>query len=91
MDSLYLKINQAWDDPSMIASLEIIDAIHESMTLLDQGKIRVAEPTDQGWIVNEWIKKAILLYFRISKMETIESGAFEYHDKIPLRKNFASQ
>lgn len=91
MDSLYLKINQAWDDPSMIASLEIIDAIHESMTLLDQGKIRVAEPTDQGWIVNEWIKKAILLYFRISKMETIESGAFEYHDKIPLKKNFASQ
>ena len=42
MDSLYLKINQAWDDPSMIASLEIIDAIHESMTLLDQGKIMVA-------------------------------------------------
>jgi 2,3,4,5-tetrahydropyridine-2-carboxylate N-succinyltransferase len=54
--------------------------------LLDQGKLRVAEKMDGKWRTNEWVKKAILLYFRIQKMELIESGAFRYFDKIPLKK-----
>lgn len=92
MDSLYLKITEAWDDSSLTSSPDHIAAIKETMALLDSGKVRVAEPTsDDSWQVNEWVKKTILLFFRISKMETIEAGPFEFHDKIPLKKNFAAQ
>lgn len=91
MDSLFLQITQAYDDSSLLGSPAVIEAINETMSLLDTGKIRVAEPSAQGWKVNEWVKKAILLFFRISKMETISTGPFEYHDKIPLKKNFAAQ
>ena len=90
MDSLYLKINQAWDDNSLLADQDTLEAVQETIALLDQGKIRVAEPDGSDWKVNEWIKKAILLFFRVSKMETIESGAFEFFDKIPLKKNFST-
>jgi len=55
---------------------------------LDTGKIRVAEPTNNGWQVNEWVKKAVVLYFPIQKMETSEAGIFEYHDKIPLKRGY---
>ena len=58
-------------------------AVEDAIGLLDRGEVRVAEPTDAGWVVNEWAKKAVLLYFRIRGMETIESGPFEYHDKLP--------
>ncbi len=90
MESLYVKINQAWDDASLIAEPSVLEAILETLALLDQGKIRVAEPGPAGWTVNEWVKKAILLFFRISKMETIQAGPFEFYDKIPLKKNFAA-
>ena len=60
------------------------------IALLDQGKIRVAEPTSVGWKVNDWIKKAVILYFPIQKMVTLEVGPFEFHDKIPLKKNYES-
>jgi 2,3,4,5-tetrahydropyridine-2-carboxylate N-succinyltransferase len=58
---------------------------------LDEGSLRVAEPTEAGWQVNEWIKKAVVLYFPIQKMETIEVGIFEYHDKIPLKRGYAEK
>ncbi len=90
MESLYIRINQAWDDASLTGAPEVLEAIQETLALLDQGKIRVAEPGLGGWTVNEWVKKAILLFFRISKMETIQNGPFEYYDKIPLKKNFAA-
>ena len=48
--------------------------------------IRVAEPTNSGWKVNEWVKKAVVLYFPIQEMNTIEMGPLEFHDKIPLKK-----
>ena len=63
-------------------------AVEEAIGLLDRGEVRVAEPTDAGWVVNGWAKKAVLLYFRIRGMETIESGPFEYHDKLPLKHGF---
>jgi 2,3,4,5-tetrahydropyridine-2-carboxylate N-succinyltransferase len=59
--------------------------------LLDVGKLRVAEPIKNDWQVNEWVKKAVVLYFPIQKMETLEAGIFEYHDKIPLKRNFESR
>jgi 2,3,4,5-tetrahydropyridine-2-carboxylate N-succinyltransferase len=59
--------------------------------MVDQGKLRVAEPDGDSWKVNDWVKKAIVLYFPIQQMETIEVGPFEFYDKIPLKKNFAAQ
>jgi 2,3,4,5-tetrahydropyridine-2-carboxylate N-succinyltransferase len=59
--------------------------------LLDEGTLRVAEPTADGWQVNEWVKKAVVLYFPIQKMETFEVGLFEYHDKIPLKRGYADK
>lgn len=58
---------------------------------LDLGELRVAEPTENGWQVNEWVKKAVVMYFPIQKMTTIEVGPFEFHDKIPLKKNYADK
>ena len=58
---------------------------------MDQGKLRVAEPINDGWQVNEWVKKAVVMYFPIQKMETFEVGIFEYHDKIPLKKGYAEK
>jgi 2,3,4,5-tetrahydropyridine-2-carboxylate N-succinyltransferase len=65
--------------------------VGEAINLLDRGEVRVAEPTADGWRVNEWAKQAILLYFRIREMATIEVGPFEYHDKIPLKTGWAGQ
>jgi 2,3,4,5-tetrahydropyridine-2-carboxylate N-succinyltransferase len=59
--------------------------------LIDQGKLRVAEPVGDSWQVNEWVKKAVVLYFPIQKMETIEAGPLEFHDKIPLKRNYAEK
>ena len=68
-----------------------IQTIRKVVDLLDKGALRVAEPTASGWQVNEWVKKAVVLYFPIQKMETLEAGIFEYHDKIPLKRNFAER
>ena len=67
---------------------EVKSAIREVVSLLDSGTLRVAEPTSAGWMVNEWVKKAVVLYFPIQKMETLEVGIFEYHDKIPLKTDY---
>jgi 2,3,4,5-tetrahydropyridine-2-carboxylate N-succinyltransferase len=64
------------------------DAVDQAIALLDRGEVRVAEPTEAGWIVNEWAKRAVLLYFRVRGLETTESGPFEYHDKLPLKHGY---
>lgn len=85
-------IESAWNDRSILQNWEVKKAIREVIGALDAGELRVAEPTDAGqWITHEWIKKAILLYFPIQEMVTIEVGPFEYHDKIPLKKGFAEK
>ncbi len=81
-------IEKAWDDRSLLNDPEVRKAIQSTIDLLDRGVIRVAEPVEGKWIVNQWIKKAVILYFPIRKMETIETGPFEFHDKIPLKKNY---
>ena len=63
----------------------------EVVAALDRGEVRVAEPDGDGWRVNEWAKQAILLYFRVAGMETIEVGPYEYHDKIPLKSGYEAQ
>ncbi|HBY67417.1 MAG TPA: 2,3,4,5-tetrahydropyridine-2,6-dicarboxylate N-succinyltransferase [Flavobacteriaceae bacterium] len=88
MSQLQQIIEKAWDDRSLLQDTETINAIREVEKLCDEGKLRCAEPTDDGWQVNEWVKKAVVLYFPIQKMETMEAGIFEYHDKIPLKKGY---
>jgi len=82
-------IEKAWDNKLLIADNKTKDAVREIIELLDKGMIRIAEPSNNNWIVNEWIKKAVILYFPIQEMKTIEIGPFEFHDKIALKKGFS--
>jgi 2,3,4,5-tetrahydropyridine-2-carboxylate N-succinyltransferase len=88
MTQLQHFIEKAWDDRSLLSESHIIESIREVMQLLDDGQLRCATPTANGWVVNEWVKKAVVLYFPIQKMEVLEAGIFEYHDKIPLKSNY---
>jgi 2,3,4,5-tetrahydropyridine-2-carboxylate N-succinyltransferase len=88
MTELKNTILKAWEDRSLLQDSSTIKAIREVIQLLDEGKLRCASPTDKGWEVNEWVKKAVVLYFPIQKMETLEAGIFEYHDKMPLKRNY---
>jgi 2,3,4,5-tetrahydropyridine-2-carboxylate N-succinyltransferase len=91
MNELQTLVSQAFADRSKLQSAETLAAIRETISLLDTGKIRVAEKTTTGWLVHAWIKEAILLYFASQSMQTIEVGPFEYEDKIPLKKNYKQQ
>ena len=88
MSSLQEIIEKAWDDRSLLKEESTTTAIRQVINLLDEGTLRVAEPKGDDWQVNEWVKKAVVLYFPIQKMETLEAGIFEYHDKIPLKRNY---
>lgn len=81
-------IEKAWNDRNLLQDSDVRATIEQVVALLDTGEIRVAEQVNGVWIVNDWVKKAVILYFPIRKMETIEVGPFEFHDKIPLKKNF---
>lgn len=81
-------IETAWENREMLKDEKTINTIHSVIEMLDKGKLRVAEPNQSEWIVNEWIKKAVILYFPIQKMQTIEVGIFEYHDKMKLKNNY---
>jgi 2,3,4,5-tetrahydropyridine-2-carboxylate N-succinyltransferase len=91
MTQLQSIIENAWNDRSQLKNEETINAIRSVIDLIDSGSLRVAEPIEGGWQVNEWVKKAVVLYFPIQKMETFEVGIFEYHDKIPLKRNYAEK
>ncbi|TVZ55379.1 2,3,4,5-tetrahydropyridine-2-carboxylate N-succinyltransferase [Lutibacter sp. Hel_I_33_5] len=88
MTELQQIIENAWDNRELLQENETINAIRKVIDLLDAGELRVAEPIEGGWQVNEWVKKGVVLYFPIQKMETLEAGIFEYHDKIPLKRNY---
>jgi len=88
MTELRKTIEKAWDDRTLLKQPETQQAIREVINLLDLGKLRCAEPTTEGWQINEWVKKGVVLYFPIQKMETLEVGIFEYHDKIPLKRGY---
>jgi 2,3,4,5-tetrahydropyridine-2,6-dicarboxylate N-succinyltransferase len=81
-------IEKAWEDRSTLQDPAIQSAIRSVIEKLDKGELRVAEPSGGEWQVNEWIKKAVILYFPIQPMETIEVGPFEFHDKIQLKRNY---
>lgn len=92
MTSLQNIIEQAWDDRTMLQDDAVKQAVRNVLALLDSGELRVAEPTENGqWTTHSWIKKAVLLYFPIQEMQTLEVGPFEYYDKIPLKSGFAEK
>ncbi len=84
-------INRAWEERALLASGEVQKAVFDTVEALDKGRLRVAGPEGDDWKVNEWVKKAVILYFPLRQMETLEAGMFEFHDKIPLKKDFAAQ
>ncbi len=84
-------IENAWNDRALLSKSETLKAIESVLNDLDNGHLRVAEPSSDGWKINEWVKKAVVLYFPIRQMETIEVGPFEFHDKIPLKNNYAEK
>ncbi|WP_172915924.1 2,3,4,5-tetrahydropyridine-2,6-dicarboxylate N-succinyltransferase [Capnocytophaga canimorsus] len=91
MKDLQNKVEAAWENRALLQEESTQEAIRAVIEQLDAGLLRVAQPTASGWQVNQWVKKAVVLYFPIQKMETLEAGIFEYHDKIPLKKGFESK
>ena len=88
MTELRTLIEKAWDNRALLEEETTQTAIRKVIDLIDLGQLRCAEPTEEGWQINEWVKKAVVLYFPIQKMEVLEAGIFEYHDKIPLKRGY---
>ena len=83
-------IDNAWKNKKLIKNEETINAIEQVIEKLDNGELRIAEKINGEWVINEWIKKAVVLYFPIRKMVTIEAGPLEFHDKMKLKTNYKS-
>jgi 2,3,4,5-tetrahydropyridine-2-carboxylate N-succinyltransferase len=81
-------IQAAWGNRSLLQESTYSDAVKAVIEAVDKGKLRVAEPTGEGWKVNEWVKQAILMYFTIQPMETIDLAPFEFYDKMKLKSNY---
>jgi 2,3,4,5-tetrahydropyridine-2-carboxylate N-succinyltransferase len=84
-DELAARIEASYADPDGALDAEAVEA---AVGMLDRGELRVAEPADGGWRVNEWAKKAVLLFFRVRGLETTDVGPFEYHDRLPLKSGY---
>lgn len=82
------SIEQAWADRSKLSYQAFQSDVRAVIDLVDKGQLRVAEPTENGWQVNEWVKQAILLYFGIQPMQTWNMEPFEFYDKMLLKKNY---
>src|SRR6478752_616157 len=81
-------VSKAWANRELLKDVDYSEAIHSVMEELDKGRIRVASPGEHGWVVNEWVKQAILLYFSIQPMQTWDVEPFEFYDKMLLKKNY---
>ena len=82
-------IEEAWNDRNLLKEKSTVEAIDQVIEKLDKGKLRTAEIEKGNWVINEWVKKAVVLYFPSRKMETIEVGPFEFHDKMKLKTNYS--
>lgn len=82
------SVEQAWQNRSLLSDGNIVDDIKVVIEEVDKGRLRVAEPTENGWKVNEWVKQAILMYFGIQQMKTWSVEPFEWYDKMELKKNY---
>ena len=84
-------IEKAWEDRELLKEQEVREAVMAAVDMLDRGEVRVAEKVDGAWQVNTWLKKAVLLYFPLNEMKTLDAGPFEFHDKVPLKHGYAGQ
>lgn len=91
MDHLRSIVEAAWESRELLKNPDTREAIREVIDAIDKGELRCASPGTKGWTINEWVKKAVVLYFPIQKMETQEVGIFEFHDKIPLKKGYEAR
>ena len=82
-------IESAWKNRALLKENKVTDCINAIINKIDQGRLRTAEPSKNGWQINNWVKKAIILYFTIRKMESLEIGPLEFHDKMKLKNNYA--
>lgn len=82
-------IEKAWDNRELLKEKSTVDAIEAVIEQLDKGSLRVAEPVTGGWQVNDWVKKAVIMYFPTRPMETLHAGPMEFHDKMKLKTNYA--
>jgi len=89
MEDIRSLVEVAWENREELKKPDTQQAIHHVVDLLDKGRLRVAEPSGNVWVTFEWIKKAVILYFLIRKLETIRIESFEFYDKIPLKRDFA--
>lgn len=89
IQDIKIAIENAWLNRELLKEKEVQDLVKELIVMLDNGSIRVAEPKDGIWQVNDWIKKGVIMYFPIQKMETIEMGIFEFHDKMKLKTGYS--
>lgn len=85
------KINEIWDKPELLAETSAQQIINDTIADLESGVLRVAEKSGDNWTVNQWLKKAILLYFKTRKNEIMEAGALEFFDKMMVKKNFEAK
>ena len=88
MEQKKVLIERCWEEPGVLHEPSVAEAIHWTIAQLDAGKLRVAEPIHGGWVVQEWVKKAILLYFKISEMKVMKAGDLSFHDRIPLKGDY---
>jgi len=86
---LAARINAVFADASQLERAESQLAVEEVIDGLDSGIIRLAEKSGDEWVVHSWVQQAILLYFRVRQLETWQVGQFEYHDKLPLKHDYA--
>lgn len=91
IEELKKLIQSAWEDRSLLAYSQYCEAIEETIGRLDRGELRVAEPILNSWAVNDWVKKAVIMYFPIKEMKEIKADPFVYHDKMNLKTNYKEQ
>jgi 2,3,4,5-tetrahydropyridine-2-carboxylate N-succinyltransferase len=83
------QILEAWSNRELLKNETYSNAVRAVIEEVDKGRLRVAAPSENGWVVNEWVKQAILMYFAIQPMQTWELAPFEFHDKMLLKSNYA--
>ena len=88
MEELKNTIEAAWNDQSLLKDANVTNAIESVIEKIDKGYLRIAEPNNNEWKINEWVKKAVVMYFPIRKMETSNAGPLEFHDKMKLKTNY---
>jgi len=81
-------ISAAWNDRALLKDIKYSDGVRAVIEKVDKGELRVAEPSANGWVVNEWVKQAILMYFSIQQMETFVLPPFEFYDNMKLKSNY---